>query len=231
MNESELNNLIKPEIIEDELAFIIEQLASRPDVKTILEIGSSSGEGSTAAFYKGITGRKEVYLFCLEVSETRFDKLLENYPEKEDCNMMCFNMASIVPFEYPSIQEVTHFYHNVSTVLNKYPLEEVLRWLKQDLDYIDDNIIEVGGIDYIKESYSYLPNGLDTFDLVLIDGSEFTGFVELQKIIGSKIIVLDDINSFKNYNSYQYLAKDKSYQLTKENWELRNGFAIFEKVI
>jgi hypothetical protein len=215
-----LDNLISPEIINDELSLILEKLAYRPDIKTILEIGSSSGEGSTAALYRGCCN-KDTKLFCMEVSDVRFDKLMENYPNGF---IDGFNMASIFPFEFPSEEEITVFYNTVKTNLNNFPLKEVLRWLKQDLDYIEDNIVSCGGIEYIQAVYH-----TKTFDLVLIDGSEFTGKKELEKIKGSKCIVLDDINSFKNYYSYQDLSNDIDYRLIKENWKLRNGFAIFER--
>lgn len=47
---SELNKLIAPEIKNDEFYIAINKIARQEDIKTVLEIGSSSGEGSTEAF-------------------------------------------------------------------------------------------------------------------------------------------------------------------------------------
>ncbi len=65
--------------------------------------------------------------------------------------------------------------------------------------------------------------------MVLIDGSEFPGKAELEDVYGSKWILLDDVNAFKNYENYQSLFNDQSYELYEEDWSLRNGFAIFRR--
>jgi hypothetical protein len=48
--------------------------------------------------------------------------------------------------------------------------------------------------------------------------------------MGAKIIALDDINAFKNYQSYQVLINDPNYKIIAREMALRNGFAIFEKI-
>lgn len=68
------------------------------------------------------------------------------------------------------------------------------------------------------------------FDLVLIDGSEFTGTAEMNDIYGAKIICLDDINAYKCYEARQRLLNDSAYELLAENRLLRNGFSIFYRV-
>ncbi|MBW4431333.1 MAG: hypothetical protein KME28_06295 [Pelatocladus maniniholoensis HA4357-MV3] len=47
INNYELNRLIPPEIKNDEFYATIQIIAREEDIKTVLEIGSSSGEGST----------------------------------------------------------------------------------------------------------------------------------------------------------------------------------------
>lgn len=66
--------------------------------------------------------------------------------------------------------------------------------------------------------------------MVLIDGSEFTGQAELSLVMGAKIIALDDINAFKNFQSYQLLINHPGYKIIAREVGLRNGFAIFERV-
>lgn len=66
--------------------------------------------------------------------------------------------------------------------------------------------------------------------MVLIDGSEFTGQAGLSLVMGAKIIALDDINAFKNFQSYQSLINDPNYKIIAREVGLRNGFAIFEKI-
>jgi len=68
------------------------------------------------------------------------------------------------------------------------------------------------------------------FDLVLIDGSEFTGIPELEAVYGAKYILLDDINAYKNYDNFNRLNNDPNYILRIKNMKLRNGFAFFERI-
>ena len=50
VQKSELDNVIPPEIKNDEFYYTIRKMAQEEDVRTILEIGSSAGTGSTEAF-------------------------------------------------------------------------------------------------------------------------------------------------------------------------------------
>src|SRR6267154_5149422 len=57
------------EIKDDAFYYCIERLAREADLRTILEIGSSAGGGSTEAFVKGIRRNPaRPTLFCMEVS-------------------------------------------------------------------------------------------------------------------------------------------------------------------
>jgi len=222
LSKSEINNIIPPEIKNDEFYQEIMKISQQSDITTVLEIGSSAGAGSTEAFVKGLKRNKnKVSLFCMEISKNRFKELEKRYNNYEF--VKCYNVSSVDVNDFPSENKVVDFYNNIYTSLNKYPLKEVIRWLKQDIEYVQDSDVPRNGIDIIREQ-----NNIQNFDLVLIDGSEFTGIAELVKVYGAKYILLDDINAFKNYESYKFLEKDTNYQLIKENWKIRNGYAIFK---
>ncbi|MHC5832091.1 MAG: hypothetical protein ACYT04_92970, partial [Nostoc sp.] len=97
------------------------------------------------------------------------------------------------------------------TNLNLYPLERVLGWLRQDIEYVNKSGVSDNGIQKIKKE-----NNIDCFDLVLIDGSEFTGEAELDEVYGANLICLDDITTFKNYRNHQRLLADQNYVLIAE---------------
>ncbi len=223
MENSELNQIIPPEIKNDELFYHLNKIAKEADIKTILEIGSSSGEGSTLAFVTGILeNQNQPNLYCLEVSKPRFFELQNRYAQYDF--VKCYNISSVSLAEFPDESEISDFYKSNSTNLNLYPLEMVLGWLRQDIEYIKSYSIESEGIEKIKKE-----NNIDNFDLVLIDGSEFTGLAELEEVYGAKYICLDDVNTFKNYQNRQRLSQDNSYTLIAQNLNLRNGYAIFKK--
>src|SRR5947209_7929337 len=69
-----LDRVIAPEIKNDNFYDVIYKIAKNEPVHTILEIGSSSGQGSTEAFVKGIKDNpSKPRLFCMEVSLVRFN--------------------------------------------------------------------------------------------------------------------------------------------------------------
>lgn len=222
--ESELDHLIFPEIINDELYYDLQDIASKLEVKNILEIGSSTGEGSTKALYTGMKDNPLSRLFCLEISRPRFAKLWGRYSNFK--NVFCLNMSSVSVKDFLAENLVAHFYFNQKTNLNKYQINQVLGWLYQDIEYITKEKIPEEGIEFIKWKF-----GIKFFDVVLIDGSAFTGQAELDRVYGAKYIILDDINDIKNFHNNNRLSKDTSYKLIVTNLKLRNGFSIFKKVL
>jgi glycosyltransferase involved in cell wall biosynthesis len=221
---AEKNDLIPPEIKNDGFYLAIQKIARTEKIKTVLEIGSSSGEGSTEAFVTGM--RENPYrpkIFCMEVSKARFTVLQNHY--RSDNFVNCYNVSSVSPADFPNESEVASFYNHIPTKLNQYPLEQILGWLRQDLKNLQTTGVTVNGIEIIKQE-----NNIDVFDVVLIDGSEFTGIAELDMVYGAKHILLDDINGFKNYKNHQTLLADSNYELIEENLTTRNGYSVFKRI-
>lgn len=73
-------------------------------------------------------------------------------------------------------------------------------------------------------------NNVNDFDVVLIDGSAFTGRAELGEIYGAWHIALDDIGTLKNHANFARLSADRDYELVESSIHLRNGYAVFERV-
>ena len=230
MNEttnSGINRLIPPDIKDDEFYRAIQTIALEEDIKTILEIGSSAGEGSTEAFVTGIRENlNQPTLFCLEVSQHRFWELQKRYAK--DNFVKCYNFSSVSVNQFSTETEVIEFYRTTQTIpngLSVYPLDTVLNWRKQNIEYIQDYGITENGISKIKKE-----NNIDCFDVVLIDSSQFTGTAELDETYGAKYILLDDINTNKNYTNYHRLLVDPNYIVVDQNKLLRHGYAIFKKI-
>jgi len=220
-----LDHIIPGEIKNDDFYSQLSNWASHKELKTFLEIGSSSGGGSTQALVDGIKTRASldgVYLFCMELSRARFVRLSEAYAG--EAFVKTYNVSSVAANEFPSIEEVDFFYHNVKTNINNTTLKTVLDWRDQDISYIKSHALDANGIKFIRRA-----NNISQFDFVLIDGSEFTGERELLQTIGAKIIALDDINAFKCHAAFNILSSHFAYELISLNRDVRNGFAIFQK--
>ena len=157
----------------------------------------------------------------MELSRPRFDHLIKLYGD--DPNISCYNVTSVPLARFPTEAQVIAFYETRHSKLNRVPLPEVLRWLRQDIMYVGRLGPGQDGIRMIKDE-----NGIDTFGMVLIDGSEFTGAAELEEVYGADHILLDDIGTFKNFANFERLRADPRYRLTAANPELRNGYAVFE---
>jgi hypothetical protein len=221
---SQLDYLIRPEIAGDSFSAIIEEIASTAGVHEILEIGSSAGEGSTAAWVRGaLRNRVRPRLHCIEVSSKRHAALVRRWGAEEFVH--CHHASSIPIERFPSAAEVERFYKDVPSRLRDFDLATVLGWLQQDIDYLRDYGLSTPGIAQIKARYA-----IETFDAVLIDGSEFAGPAELAEVYGARFLLLDDTETFKNWESSRRLQVDASYRVVCADPETRNGFAVFERV-
>lgn len=220
---SEIETLISPEIKDDSFYSVIRAISRGEDIQTVLEIGSSSGGGSTEAFVEGLRDNPgNPVLFCMEVSQPRFQALSQRYAS--DSFVRCYNVSSVALESFPTPAQVMEFYQQGVSELNRFPVADVLRWLQQDIDYVRDSGVSADGIARIKRDYQ-----VPCFDVVLIDGSEFTGEAELEQVYGAKFILLDDINTYKNYANHRRLAADDGYTLIYHDPHLRNGSSAFRR--
>ena len=222
---SSLEKIIDPEITNDPFFDDLMKYASDRRLQTFLEIGSSSGGGSTEAFVTAIRKRADkdsVSLYCMELSKPRFELLCKTY--SADPFVKPYNLSSISLKEFPSESDVVSFYKKVPTKLNNAKLKTVLEWYVADLAYIQKSSNDLNGIEFIKHDQS-----INQFDMVLIDGSEFTGERELELVIGASVIALDDTETYKCHAALQRLSKDQRYKLITHRPEIRNGYAIFER--
>ncbi|RQH36697.1 glycosyltransferase family 1 protein [Okeania hirsuta] len=223
VSKSELERIIPPEIKNDEFYEAIQKIVKEEKINTVLEIGSSSGDGSTEAFVRGMSANpNQPNLFCMEVSKPRFNELQKRYQNRSFVRP--YNLSSVDVNDIPEEQKVIEFYQNYPTSLNNYPLERVLGWFRQSKEYLINTGLIENGIKKIKQE-----NNIDIFDVVLIDGSQFTGSLEFNQIYGAKYIMLDDIDTFKNYQNHRRLLADPNYDLVAKNLFLRNGYSIFKR--
>ncbi len=100
--------VIPPEVKDDGFSELIQQIASLPEVTCVLEIGSSSGAGSTVSLFNGLKGKSAKHLYCLELSLPRFAELSNRYREHEWVH--CLNLPSIATEMMPKEEDVSRFF-------------------------------------------------------------------------------------------------------------------------
>lgn len=220
---SGLDIIIDPEVNQNTQSYyVIQDYLKKVPVKTIIEIGASSGGGTTEALIKGITSRfhqEGVKIASVEVSRARFKKLKEIYSGLSFFTP--YNISSLPLSRFPSEEQVAKFIKE--TGIHGGNVEVVLDWLRQDIQYVKDNNFDVNGIQKIKEDF-----GVEKFDLAVIDGSEFLGDEEFKELPDCDAYFLDDIHVYKNWNSHRILENDKRYVKIFEE-KIRGGSSLFCK--
>ena len=118
--------------------------------------------------------------------------------------------------------DVAEFYGTNKTTLNQYPLDQVLGWYHECIEFAQP--YSTNAIEDIHFEHKV------DFNFVLIDGSPFSGESELRCVrpfLAEKaIIALDDVNDIKNYANYEKL--NRTATLLWEDMACRNGAAIFQ---
>lgn len=212
-----MNNIIAPEIINDDFARTLENTIATFPVESILELGASSGEGSTACFVRGMSQNALARLYSLEASKERFAALQQRYAGNR--RVTCINAFSVPKEQWLTPEQIELF-------MPEYGLEfsaaTYKGWLQTEIDYQASSGVPTDGITQ-AESLNGGP-----FDFVLIDSSLFTGMAEMRRAYGAKFIALDDVRSMKTGPSRKQLSTDPSYQLFAQGGA-RYGWAIYKK--
>ena len=163
-----------------------------------------------------MSGLQDKTLYTIEANPLRYKNLVERHKGLDWVKPL--NGSSVNIEEYMSEENVKLFHKNIPTQLNEYSLETVLSWYEDELLSIAKWQIPTSLMDTIEKP-----------DMVLLDGSPFTGYAEYQKVCDSKIIVLDDILDIKHYHSHQALKRNPDYECLFCNLSLRNGYSIWVK--
>lgn len=204
-----LDTIIPPEIYHDQVySILIDTIQTDPTIHTVVEIGASSGAGSTEALLKGLQGRINAMLYSIEISYGRF-ALLE---KQKRSHHTCLHGSTCRIDEFPSDEEVL-------TTCRKFGIGTSLDWKKNDILYMER---------HPELDTDILARVPSVIDFVLIDGSEFLGYRELQKVYGAKYIALDDKNVYKNIEAHAQLLQDDNYTCICDV-PVRNGFSLFKK--
>jgi glycosyltransferase involved in cell wall biosynthesis len=221
-----MSNIIPPEIINYEFSEWITKICAQDDVCTILEIGASSGDGSTQQILKGIrqSGTPK-QLYSVEIFKDRFQALEKNLSGIDFAH--AYRGSTVTLDEHPTLEAISDFFAAHPSHSRVYKCERFLGWAREGFDILATTKSE--GLSHDIINVIRKEHGIDTFDVALIDGSEFTGLVELKKVYGAKYLLLDDICTYKNAESHYNLLEDPNYEQLHCNRHLRNGFSVFKR--
>lgn len=177
-------------------------LSSLSSTKTIVEIGTWSGAGSSAAIAKAVLNNpnSEIAVYGYEVNKRMSEqstKRLSKYPFYQVI------YGSIVTVDELEVEELNGDEHS---------------WLEMDKKWISD-------APYVKNT---IPSEID---LCLLDGGEFSTYPEW-KLLEERItnwVVLDDIHVRKNRRVLKEALESGRWILVDKSDE-RNGTAVIKRI-
>jgi hypothetical protein len=196
------------------LGEIIYNLCLQDDIKTIVEIGTWNGMGSTKCIYDAVLDKKEEYLvYTLECNAEFYQKCLENYKNLPKLDNFNFILGTIVDPE-ENIDPISNF---DDKFFQQYSREAQSIWRNED-------------VENCKKSKNVLDIIPEKIDLLILDGGEFSGLSEYQKLKDrSTYFILDDTNVIKNYEVAKSIRNNNEFQLLHESNE-RNGYLVAKKI-
>ena len=197
------------QISNDTFSQDIEQFASNDNLKTFLEIGTWNGLGSTRAFSNGFKLRKthDYVFYSLECNKDKWLDASKLYTDNKNIHIL----NEVIWNEEPS-----DFY-------------EIFPQCKTNDTYKHWNEVDIINM---KRCNLFLnrPELPQIFDVILLDGGEFTTYYEFQLLKERcKLLLLDDINVDKCKLIVQEIKNDNRWRIIK-SLNVRNGYLIAERV-
>jgi hypothetical protein len=196
------------QISNDSFSNEITKYASDLKYKTFLEIGTWNGLGSTKAFSNGFINRNDDYVFySLECNKDKSMDASKLYIDNNKIHILNEVIWNEEPDDFYKI-----FPECLTNNLYKH-------W--NEIDIVN-----------MKNCKLFLnrPNLPNIFDVILLDGGEFTTYHEFQILKNRcKILMLDDINVDKCKLIVKEIESNKSWKIIKKE-NTRNGFLIVEKL-
>ena len=192
---------------DDQLKNQLIDLISKNDINNIVEIGTWNGLGSTTMLLNIISdSNKNINFYSIEADKLCFKAAKKNLQNNlEKVNLILGRVHDLDDLDYVNNDVILDFGYG----------EKEYEWFVQDLRRYKK----------IKNVSSQIPNKID---ILLLDGGEFSGYADFLSLYpSSKFIVLDDCNSYKQYNVLSFIQKNNNnFQLIYDS-NSRTGVKIF----
>lgn len=191
-----------------ELENELKNLILKKNIKTIVEIGTWNGLGSTKMLLNLIKNSKTIRSFhSVESDVLCFKAAKKNLKnDLEYVNLILGRVHEIDDLNYVNKDIIFEYGYG----------EKEYEWFIQDLRRYKK----------IKNVAKKIP---EEIDLLLLDGGEFSGYADfLSLYTRSKFIILDDVNSFKQHNVLNFINKNLTDFELIYNSKNRGGVRIYQ---
>lgn len=193
--------------IDQDFGKIIFDLSKDPSNKIFVDIGTWNGLGSTKCFIEGMLLNKDSTLYTIENNKEKYEFAKSRWINVIEENKLNVNFLN-------------------GTLIDNI---EIDNWIIKNKIKLDNNQHYWLSID--KENSIYLINlNIENIDILLIDGSDYSGYLELMLLKDiSNYILLDDVNGIKNEMSRKLLLSSSEFELLVEDLGSRNGYSVFKR--
>jgi len=205
---------------ESKLMKLLSNLAKQAFLRQVLIIGAAANNLWRAMVEQLVENPNEPQIYCIETLKSSHESLTRQFAGS--IAVHCHHTSTVPISALPSEEMVCNFYQHNPDKLKDYPLEVVLQWLQSDTTAMLTGEISLTSMHTVLHAAD-----VAQFDMVVIDGREFTGFAELQQFYGARIVLLGCTRTFKNQHSVQLLSQDENYKLLFCEPDVGNGFAGF----
>lgn len=173
--------------------------------KVFLEIGTWNGLGSTRVFVDALEGRTDTTFYSLECNSEKSAHARKFYE----------GVANV------------HILNEILVELTPEQVYEVFPEAKDDPEFNRWNTVD---IENMKECAVF--SSADRFDVVLLDGGEFTTWHEFQHIKDKcRYLLLDDTNANKCKKIVEEVkAHPETWKIVGEEQSVRNGVMMLQRL-
>lgn len=179
-------------------------ICRQSDVKTIVDIGTWNGMGSTKCIYDAVIGTNK-QVWSLECNKIRHEEAK-------------INLGFLQP-SFKLIHGTIVTYEELAPRMEKLENDTLKSWLKEDLAWLQNTPMVL----------NQLP---EKIDLCIIDSGEFSGDLEFFKLWQKcHYIVLDDTNAIKHKETKKFILSNiDKFKVLEDNTTDRNGYLICEVI-
>ena len=192
------------------LANTINKLCNEKDNKTFLEIGTWNGYGSTKVFVDSLSNRTDTLFYSLECNKEKSEFARNLYKGKQNV----FILNETINKELPN--DISIIFPDLLT--NK----QYNYWNEVD-------------VNNMKQCNLFLERRdiPEFFDVIFLDGGEFTTYHEFQVLkLKCKYLLLDDTNTNKCLKIVDEIYRDKNkWKILVHDKNERNGILLCKFII